>query len=67
MRWLRVREAAGQLVFEYAGGTAGTPGTWTPLASVASPFPVTGVTLTLSAGANTTVADTATFDNVFTS
>jgi hypothetical protein len=62
MQWVRFRETGGQLYFEYAS----TPGTWTTLASVADPFPMTAVKLRLIAGANTVATDVAKFDDVST-
>ncbi|MDX6628449.1 MAG: hypothetical protein QOH00_695 [Gaiellales bacterium] len=66
MQWLRFREASGTLYWEYASG-ATSPGTWTVLASRADPFALSAVTLRIVAGANTSSADTAKFDNVSTS
>lgn len=65
MQWLRIRETAGVLYFEYAAG-ATAPGTWTTFAQVADPFAVTAVTLRLSAGSDLATPDTAVFDNVAT-
>ena len=65
MQWLRFREASGTLYFEYASG-ATAPGAWSVLASVADPFALTGVKFQVVAGANTSAADTAKFDNVST-
>ena len=66
MQWLRIRESSGTLYFEYAAG-ASSPGTWTTLAQVADPFPVTSVTYKLGAGSDNPTADTTIFDNVSTS
>ena len=66
MQWLRFREAAGILYWEYASGT-NAPGTWTVLASAADPFSLTGVNLVMVAGTNVSATDTAQFDNVSTS
>ena len=65
MQWLRFRESGGTLYWEYASGTA-VPGTWSVLAAVANPFPLTAVTLRLSSGSNLATTDTAIFDNVST-
>jgi hypothetical protein len=65
MQWLRFRESAGTLYWEYAAG-AGSPGTWTVLASTPNPFPVTAVTFKIAAGSNVNTTDTAQFDNVST-
>jgi hypothetical protein len=54
------------LYFEYAAG-ASAPGTWTTLAQIADPFPVTRVSLKLAAGSDMTTKDTAIFDNVSSS
>jgi inosine-uridine nucleoside N-ribohydrolase len=66
MQWLRFREAAGILYWEYASGTT-APGTWTVLASTADPFSLTGVKFQIVAGTNVSTTDTAQFDNVSTS
>ncbi len=66
MQWLRIRESAGTLYFEYAAG-ASAPGAWTTLAQIADPFPVTRVSLKLAAGSDMTTKDTAIFDNVSSS
>jgi hypothetical protein len=65
MQWLRFREASGTLYFEYASG-ASAPGAWSVLASTADPFALTGVKFQIVAGANTSAADTAKFDNIST-
>mgnify|MGYP003348841826 CR=1 FL=1 len=65
MQWVRIREASGTLYFEYAAGST-SPGTWTVLASTANPFAMSAVSFRISAGANTTVSDTARFDNIST-
>jgi hypothetical protein len=65
MQWLRIRESAGTLYFEYAGG-ATVPGAWTTLAQIADAFPVNRVTLKLAAGSDMNAADTAIFDNLST-
>ena len=65
MRWLRFRESGGTLYWEYAAGTT-SPGAWTKLASTASPFPLTAVTLRITAGSNLSTADTAVFDDIST-
>ena len=65
MRWLRFREAAGVLYWEYGSGTT-APTSWTALASMPDPFPMTSVTLRIAAGANTSTADTAIVDDVIT-
>ena len=65
MQWLRFRETAGVLYWEYAGG-ATAPGPWTVLASRPDPFAVTGLRLRLQAGSDLAAADTAQFDNVST-
>jgi hypothetical protein len=65
MQWLRFREAAGTLYFEYASGTD-APFTWTTLASTPAPFALTSVTFELAAGSNLATSDIAKFDNVGT-
>ncbi len=65
MQWVRFRESGGTLYFEYAAG-ATAPQTWTALASLADPFPVTAVSFKIVAGSNVTTTDTAAFDNVAT-
>ncbi len=65
MQWLRFREQSGRLYWEYAGG-ATAPGPWTGLASTASPFAMTSVTLEITAGTNVATVDTAMFDNITT-
>jgi purine nucleosidase len=65
MQWLRFRESAGRLYWEYASGTT-TPGPWTTLVSTGTPFALTGVRLEMVAGTNVNVTDTAKFDNVAT-
>ena len=62
-QWLRFRESAGTLYWEYAAGTT-APGPWSVLASLVSPFPMTSVQLKMVAGSNASVTDTAVFDNV---
>jgi hypothetical protein len=66
MQWLRFRESFGTLYFEYAAGTD-APGPWTTLASTPDPFALTSLTFEMAAGANTSSADVAKFDNVATS
>ena len=66
MQWLRFRESAGTLYFEYAAGTD-APGTWTTLASTPDPFALTAVTFEMAAGTNVPATDVAKFDNVATS
>ncbi|MCU1355699.1 MAG: hypothetical protein JWM89_1117 [Acidimicrobiales bacterium] len=66
MQWLRFREAAGRLYWEYASG-ATAPGTWTVLTSTPDPFALTAVRMRITAGANVTTTDAASFDNIFTS
>lgn len=65
MQWLRFRESAGTLFWEYAAG-ATTPGPWTTLFSMANPINVAAVRLELDAGANVAATDIATFDNIVT-
>jgi Inosine-uridine preferring nucleoside hydrolase/Purple acid Phosphatase, N-terminal domain len=65
MQWLRFRESAGTLYWEYASG-ATSPGPWTVLASTPDPFPMSGVRLRIVAGSNVNATDTAQFDNVST-
>jgi hypothetical protein len=65
MQWLRFRESAGTLYWEYASG-ATSPGAWTVLASTADPFSIKAVTLRIVAGSNVNATDTAKFDNVST-
>ncbi len=65
MQWLRFRESAGTLYWEYASG-ATSPGTWTVIASTADPFALNAVTLKIVAGSNVNANDTAMFDNVST-
>jgi inosine-uridine nucleoside N-ribohydrolase len=62
-QWLRFRESAGTLSFEYASG-ASSPGTWTVLASIPDPFALTAVTYKIIAGSNVASTDIAQFDNV---
>lgn len=65
MQWLRFRESAGTLYWEYASG-ATVPGPWTALFSMATPISLAAVRYELDAGANVTTNDIATFDNVVT-
>ncbi len=65
MQWLRFRESAGILYWEYASG-ATTPGTWTTFFSQPNPIPLTSIRLELEAGADVAATDTARFDNVAT-
>jgi hypothetical protein len=65
MQWLRFRESAGTLYWEYAAGAV-SPRTWTVLASTPDPFAVTAVTFKIAAGSNVDTTDTAAFDNVST-
>jgi hypothetical protein len=66
MQWLRLRESAGTLYFEYAAG-ADAPGAWTVLASTPDPFRMTAVSFEMSASSNVTSGpDVAQFDNVST-
>ena len=65
MQWIRFRESAGVLYWEYAAGATG-PGPWSVLASTAVPFSMTAVTFKISAGSNVSAADVARFDNVST-
>jgi phosphodiesterase/alkaline phosphatase D-like protein len=65
MQWLRFRESAGRLYFEYAGG-ATSPGPWSVLASTPDPFALTALTFKIVAGTNALATDTAQFDNVST-
>ena len=64
-QWLRFRESAGTVYFEYAAG-ATSPGTWIILASTADPFAMTNVNFKIVAGSNVATSDTAQFDNVST-
>jgi len=63
VQWLRFRETAGTLYWEYGSGTT-VPATWTVLASSADPFPLTAVRFKMTAGANVTIADIVQFDNI---
>jgi len=65
MQWLRFRESGGTLYWEYASG-ATAPGTWTTLASMPDPFPMTAVTFKIAAGSNVATTDVARFDNIST-
>jgi inosine-uridine nucleoside N-ribohydrolase len=65
MQWLRFREAAGTLYWEYASG-ATAPGAWTTFFSQPNPIPLTAVTLEIEAGSNVGTTDTARFDNIST-
>lgn len=65
MQWLRFRESGGRLYLEYAAGTS-APGTWQTLASTPNPFALTAVRLSIIAGTNAAVTDTAQFDDVST-
>jgi hypothetical protein len=65
MQWLRFRESAGTLYWEYASG-ATAQGAWTILASTPDPFALTAVKLKIVAGSNLNSSDTAQFDNVST-
>ncbi len=60
-QWLRFRESAGTLSWEYAAAAGGP---WVVLASTSSQFPTTAVRLQLIAGSNNTAEDIARFDNV---
>ena len=62
-QWLRFRESAGTLYWEYADGTT-TPGTWTTMASASNPFAMDSVVVKMIAGANVNVVDTAILDNL---
>ena len=62
-QWVRFRESAGTLYWEYADGTT-TPGTWTTMASASNPFAMDSVVVKMIAGANVNVVDTAMLDNV---
>ena len=66
MQWLRIRESAGTLYFEYAAG-ATAPGAWTTLAQVADPFPINRVTFKLAAGSDLGTSDAAIFDSLSSS
>lgn len=65
MQWLRLRESAGTLYWEYASGAA-APGPWTSLFSMPTPISLNAVRLELDAGANVVTNDIARFDNVAT-
>lgn len=62
-QWLRLRESAGTLSWEYAASAAGP---WVVLASTPSQFPTTAVRLQIVAGSNNTTEDIARFDNMST-
>ena len=61
-QWLRIREAAGTVYWEYSADALN----WTALYSMANPFAVTTMTLNLNAGVDATDANgtTVSFDNV---
>jgi hypothetical protein len=63
MQWVRFRESGGMLYFEYAPAATGS---WTTLASVPDPFPMSAVTLRIVAGTNLSASDTARFDDIST-
>jgi hypothetical protein len=61
-RWWRIREASGTVYYEYSADSA----TWSVLTSVAAPFSLTNVRISLFIGtdAANVSTDTAIFDNV---
>jgi inosine-uridine nucleoside N-ribohydrolase len=65
MQWLRFRESAGILYWEYASGAVAA-GPWTTFFSQPNPVPLSAVTLELEAGSNIAATDTARFDNIAT-